>query len=140
MQVFEVLHAKGHRNITAKHRTTFELTKDVDISRRADCIIGVEVSKAAADLSQEFKNLAKRNDAEITIDIYVEELHERIRGRGSEKLSFTDSRSLVVRRSNYSCGRTLMVQADKAAIDLNRALVEKLKLGAKIIVQLAVNF
>lgn len=138
MQALEVIYAKGHRNITAKHRTTFELIKDVDIGPRADCIIGVEASKAAADLSMEFKNLARRNDAEITLDIFVEDLHERIRGRGSEKLSFTSTRGLIIRRSNYSCAGTLMVQADKAAIDLNRALVEKLKLGGRIVIQLAV--
>lgn len=135
----EVIYAKGHRNITAKHRTTFELTKDVEISARADCIIGVEASKAAADLSLEFKNLARRNNAEITLDILVGDLRERIRGRGSEKLSLTSAGGLIVRRSNYSCGGTLMVQADKAAIDLNRALVEKLKLGARIVIQLLVS-
>jgi hypothetical protein len=139
VQALEVIYARGHGNITAKHRTTFEFTKDIDISARADCIIGVGANKAAADLSLEFKNLARRKDAEITVDIFVEDLHERIKGRGSEKLSLNDARGLIVRRSSYICNRTLMVQADKAAIDLNRALVEKLKLGARIVIQIAVE-
>lgn len=36
----------GHRNITAKHRTTLEITKDEEITRKADCIIGVRADKA----------------------------------------------------------------------------------------------
>lgn len=135
----EVIYAKGHRNVTAKHKNTLEFIKDADISTRADCIIGVGASKAAADLSPEFKNLARRNDAEITLDIFVEDLHERIRGRGSEKLSFADARGLIVRRSKYICDKTLMVQADKAAFDLNRALVEKLRREARIVIQVAVK-
>ena len=34
---------------------------------------------------------------------------------------------IVVRRSSYVCGRTLAVKADKAARDLSRRLVEKLR-------------
>ena len=34
---------------------------------------------------------------------------------------------MVVRKSGYICGRTLAINADKAACDLSRALVEKLK-------------
>ncbi|MEM2324735.1 MAG: DUF371 domain-containing protein, partial [Archaeoglobaceae archaeon] len=43
--IFEIL-AFGHSNITAKHRTTFEITKDQEISKRADCVIGVKASKS----------------------------------------------------------------------------------------------
>jgi hypothetical protein len=34
---------------------------------------------------------------------------------------------MVVRKSDYVCNRTLAVHADKAAQDLPKALVEKLK-------------
>ena len=34
---------------------------------------------------------------------------------------------MVIRKSDYVCERTLAVGADKAANDLSRALVEKLK-------------
>ncbi|HIP58595.1 MAG TPA: DUF371 domain-containing protein, partial [Archaeoglobus profundus] len=36
----EVITAWGHPNITAKHRTTLEITKDEELSIRGDCIIG----------------------------------------------------------------------------------------------------
>lgn len=139
MQVREVIHARGHKNITAIHRTTFEFTKDIDISKRADCIIAVGADKAAADLSPQFKALARKKDAEIAVEISVENLHETISGRGGEELSFSHPRDLVGRRSAYTCERTLMVHANKAAIDLNRSLVEKLKLGASITIQLIVK-
>ena len=31
----------GHPNISSKHKTTLEFTKDHDIGKTADCIIGV---------------------------------------------------------------------------------------------------
>ena len=31
----------GHENITAKHKTTLEFTKDKDLSLKGDCIVGV---------------------------------------------------------------------------------------------------
>jgi hypothetical protein len=39
----------------------------------------------------------------------------------------TDPADLVVRKSDYVCGRTLAILADKAAKDLSRKLVEKLR-------------
>ena len=34
--------AYGHPNITAKHKTTLEFTKDKELSLRGDCIVGVK--------------------------------------------------------------------------------------------------
>ena len=45
----------GHENITARHKTTLEFTKDRDLSLKGDCIIGV---KADFSLPQ-LKNLIK---------------------------------------------------------------------------------
>jgi hypothetical protein len=42
-------------------------------------------------------------------------------------LQFTHQTDLVVRKSDYVCGRTLAIRADKAASDFSRELVEKLK-------------
>jgi hypothetical protein len=39
----------------------------------------------------------------------------------------THPTDVVVRKSDYFCSRTLAVRADKAASDLSRELVEKLK-------------
>ncbi|MEM4523515.1 MAG: DUF371 domain-containing protein, partial [Archaeoglobaceae archaeon] len=47
--IFEV-RAFGHPNITAKHPSTVEVTKDPEISKRADCVIGVKADKSISDL------------------------------------------------------------------------------------------
>ena len=54
-------------------------------------------------------------------------LKETVKAKGSPQLQFTHQTDLVVRKSSYVCGRTLAIDADKAAIDISRELVEKLK-------------
>jgi len=52
---------------------------------------------------------------------------ETVNALGSPQLMFTHPTDLVVRKSDYVCGRTLAIKADKAARDLSRRLVEKLR-------------
>jgi hypothetical protein len=79
------------------------------------------------DLPSEFKETAKKETAQIIITIRADELEETVKAKGSPKLTFTHATDLVVRKSGYVCGRTLAINADKAAIDFSRKLVEKLK-------------
>ena len=109
------------------HRTTFEVTKEEALSKRGDCIIAVEATKAAADLPVEFKEATRKEGARITITIEADELKETVEAKGSPQLQFTHQTDLVVRKSSYVCGRTLAIGADKAAIDFSRELVKKLK-------------
>jgi hypothetical protein len=52
---------------------------------------------------------------------------EVVNAFGSVRLILTHPTDMVVRKSNYICNRTLAIRADKAACDLSRRLVEKLK-------------
>jgi len=122
-----VIFAHGHENIQATHETTFEITKEPTLTKHGDCIIAVEATKGAADLSLEFKEAARKKDAQITITIEAGELKEILRTRGSPRLLFTHPTDLVVRKTDYVCGRTLAIRADKAASDLSRKLVEKIQ-------------
>jgi len=122
-----VFSARGHENIEATHRTTFEVTKETTLTKQGDCIIAVEASKAAADLPFEFKEAARKEGAQITVTIEAGELKEIVKAKGSPQLKFMHPTDLVVRKSGYVCGRTLAIRADKAAIDFSRELVEKLK-------------
>jgi len=119
--------ARGHENIQATHKTTFEITKEPTLTKRADCIIAVDANKNATDLPLEFKEAARKKGAQMTIEIEAGELKEVVKARGNPWLSFTHPTDLVVRKSNYVCGRTLAIGADKAASDLSRPLVEKIK-------------
>jgi len=135
--VTEVIHAFGHENITAKHRTTFEITRESEITKRADCIIAVSADKGANDLSRRFKKVASRPDALIMVDLWAGEMHERIIGRGHPNLRFEHPTDLVGRMSSYTCARTLMIHADKAAFHLDREFVKRIQhRGALIKVKL----
>ncbi|MBE0512250.1 DUF371 domain-containing protein, partial [Candidatus Bathyarchaeota archaeon] len=111
--------AHGHENIQATHETTFEVTKETTLTKRGDCIIAVEATKGAADLPLEFKEAARKKGAQITITIEAGELREIVRTKGSPRLLFTHPTDLVVRKTDYVCGRTLAIRADKAASDLS---------------------
>jgi len=119
--------ARGHDNVQATHKTTFEITKEAILTKGGDCVIAVEATKGAADLPLEFKKAARKKGAKITIAIESGELKEMARAKGSPRLLFTHPADLVVRKSDYVCGRTLAIKADKAASDLSRIIVEKLK-------------
>jgi uncharacterized protein len=47
---------------------------------------------------------------------------------------------MVVRKSGFISGRTLMIGADKAAADLDRRFVEKLKNSENITIIVEVDF
>jgi hypothetical protein len=122
-----VFSACGHENVLLTHKTTFEVTKEATLTKQGDCIVAVQSTKAAADLPLEFKEAARKEGAGITVTVEANELKETIRAKGSPKLQFTHQTDLVVRKSDYVCGRTLAIRADKAASDFSRELVEKLK-------------
>ncbi len=122
-----VFSAHGHKNIQLTHKTTFEVTKEAALSKQGDCIIAVEATRAAVDLPLEFKEASRKEGARITITIEADELKETVKAKGSPQLQFTHLTDLVVRKSDYVCGRTLAIGANKAASDFSRKLVEKMR-------------
>lgn len=123
----EVVSGYGHENIRATHRTTLEFTKEKHLSKKGDCIIAVAADKALADLSREFKANLRKPNAKLTILIEAGGIAEQVHACGSQQLILSHHTDAVIRKSDYICGRTLAVRADKAANDLSRELVEKLK-------------
>jgi len=123
----EHLTAHGHVNIKSANKTTFEITKEEHLTPRGDCIVAVGANKGAVDLSPEFKKTACRPDAHIEIRIAVDGEVETVKAKGHSALTFSHPTDLVVRKSDYVCGRTLAIRADKAACDLSRKLAEKLR-------------
>jgi hypothetical protein len=127
MATTEIILAYGHKNIQATHKSTLEITKEAELSKRGDCIIAVSADKAMADLNSEFKKNLRKENAKITILIEAGDTVEVVNALGSSRLILTHPTDMVVRKSNYICNRTLAIQADKAACDLSKKLVEKLK-------------
>ena len=127
MKAEEHLIAHGHINIRSTNRTTFEITKETHLTPRGDCIIAVGANKAAVNLSPRFKQIARMPNARIEVRIEVDGEAETVKAKGHPALTFSHLTDLVVRKSDYVCGRTLAVRADKAACDFSRKLVAKLR-------------
>ena len=125
--VREVIFGYGHENILATHKTTLEFTKDTHLSKKGDCIVTVAADKALADLSAEFKEKLRKPHAKLTLTIEAGGIIEQVNAHGSPQLILTHPTDMVIRKSDYVCNRTLAVHADKAAQDLSRDFVEKLK-------------
>jgi len=108
----------GHRNILGTHKTTFEFTKDKDLSSNGNCIIGVG---ADFELSQIRKLLEFEN---IIIRISVDEISDEITAKVNP--NFNDSQEIVVRLGEYDSLRTLGTRADKASMHLKRKIINKM--------------
>lgn len=126
-KVREVVFGYGHENLLATHETTFEFTRNKHLSKKGDCIITVAADRALSDLSAEFKENLRKPHAKLIILIEADEITEQVEAYGSPQLVLTHATDMVIRKSDYVDNRTLAVNADKAALDLFRDLVEKLK-------------
>ena len=78
-------------------------------------------------MSFKFKEGLRRENTKVSILIEVGTVKESINAFGSPKLILSHPKDIVVRKSSYICTRTLAINADKAAFDLSRKLVEKLR-------------
>lgn len=123
---FKIL-TKGHKNVTSLHKSTFEITKDVEIGPTADCIIGTNMDQSMLNFPQEFKEKIANENTKITVILETENGYDEITGYGHEDLTLTHPTDIVIRKSDYTCDRTLMIGADKAAKDLDLNLIEDLK-------------
>jgi hypothetical protein len=127
MEITEIILAYGHKNIQATHRSTLEITKEAQLSKKGDCIIAVSADKAVADLSSKFKDNLRKENVKITMLIEAGEVVEVVNASGNPQLILTHPTDMVVRKSSYICSRTLAIRTDKAACDLSREFVEKLR-------------
>ncbi|PKL66519.1 MAG: DUF371 domain-containing protein [Methanobacteriales archaeon HGW-Methanobacteriales-1] len=133
------LKTHGHTNVTSKHKTTFEVTTDPEISIKADCIVGVASEKSMKDFSEDFKKAMRKEDAEIKVILKTKNAFDAITGHGHPDLPLDHPTDIVCRKSDYICGRTLMINTDKAACDLNNDLINDLKNGEEMQVEIIVS-
>ena len=124
--IFKII-TKGHRNVTSHHKSTFEITRDAEIGPTADCIVGVDMDKTMLDFPQEFKDKIADSDTKIIVELKTENGYDEITGFGHEDLTLTHPTDIVIRKSDYTCSRTLMINSDKAARDLDADLIDDLK-------------
>ena len=127
MEATEVILALGHENVRATHKTTLEITKEQHLSAEGTCIIAVSANKAFSDLSSQFRNLMRQNNSELAVLLEAGKNFDLLKAWGSSRLTMRHATDMVIRKSDYACDRTLAIKADKAACDLSRDVVAKLK-------------
>lgn len=119
----------GHPHIRATHPTTFEFTKDAEVTLQGTCIIGVRAN-FLLPIPLPLVSFQK-----IKLMLSLEEIEEEI--CAEYHASFVSPTEMVIRKSAFISERTFAIHATKAAVDLNRALVEKLHdATAKMIVRI----
>ena len=123
----ETFFVYGHKNVQSTHKSTLEFTKDADLSLKGDCILGVRSEFGCSDFSSEFKKAIKDENSKVTIEIEVNGVIERIVGFGHPNLTLTSKDEIVIRKSGFVCGRTLCINADKVARDVDVRVVDFLK-------------
>ena len=139
MRLKETFRAWGHPNIKATHKTTLEITREAHLTPRGDCIIAIKSEKALSDLNQDLKAAIAQSGSRITLILKAPDVEDFVTGFGDERLPLTSPVSMVCRRSDYICPRTLMIRCDKSAIDIDRELVDYLRQGGPITIIIEVE-
>lgn len=135
----ETIICYGHKNVKATHRSTLEITKEDYLTPRGDCIICVKANKGLKELSDEIKE-ALKSGKKVKIRITADDIVDELEAVGDERLTFENEISMVIRKSEYVDGRTLAIRANKAARDIKRELVEKLRNPEqRVVVEIIVN-
>lgn len=114
--------AFGHPNVLATHRTTLEITKDNELTKKGDCIIAVAADFSFAEIR---KIICSCNGGKIKLAIEAAGIKEEITAVANK--GFCSEKEIVLRKGSFISERTLGTSADKAAADLSRKLAEKLK-------------
>lgn len=128
VMLVEEIVAWGHENVRATHRTTLEITKESHLTPRGDCIVGVRADKSIADIDERIKERLREGAmAEVELVLPDYGLKEVVVGYGSPKMTFSHPTDIVIRKSEFVCDRTLLIRANRSAIDLDREMVELLK-------------
>jgi hypothetical protein len=135
----EVVSGHGHENVTGAHESTFEVTSDDYLTPAGDCILGIEADHVPTDFDDAFVEACQHSDATLTITLEAGEYSDTVHASGHPDLTFESSRSLVIRTSEYVDDRTVAVEADKAAADIDRDLVAALAEGASLTTRLTVE-
>ena len=125
-RIIELITARGHPMIKATHPTTLMITKDREVGPHGDCIVAVAADKAIADLDHAVKKSIKAGRA-VKITFEVGDALVVVNGFGHPDLALNNKTDIVIRKGVFKCGRTLAINSNKAAADLSRDFVSRLR-------------
>ncbi len=117
----------GHPMVRSLHRNTIEVTKDPHLTPRGDCIIGVRADKGLTELSSDLREAISTDGPKVLITIEVPAGKFVVKATGGSGLTLENPHEMVIRKSTFVSPRTLALNADAAAKDLPRTMVESLR-------------
>lgn len=117
----------GHKNVKSLHPKSIEITTDPNLTVNGDCIVGVGASCGCLGIPDEMKILLRKPQSEVTCTILVDDLSFKITGNGSEKLTLTNPHDIVIRKSNFTCPRTLSIGCNIASDAIPRKMIKALQ-------------
>lgn len=112
----------GHPNVISKHKSTLEFITDTDLTPRGDCILGVKSTINLLNLPANMKKLLRADNSKVRITLHVAGYETEILGQGHPDLPLSDETTIIIRRSNFVCPRTLMINSNKAAVDISEEI------------------
>jgi len=118
---------RGHLNVLGTHRTTFEITKEISLSTKGNCIIGVAAKKSGMNFKPSFRKKLADDNTLVLMKITVDNDILIVNAKGHHDITLTNPTDLVVRKSTFVCPRTLAISADKASIDIPRSIINRMK-------------
>ena len=125
MKILDIIYASGHKNVSCRHKSTIEITKRENLSKRGDCILAVRASKGCYDLNYDLKTQIWKG-SKIKVTIKVGTIKDSLFGFGSEKLKLFNKSDIVFRTSDYICGRTALINCNKASYQINKEIINAL--------------
>ena len=123
----EEIEFNGHPEVRAEHKTTMEITTEKHLTEKGDCIIGVNAKVACNTLNYNIKEEIQKDNNKITIELIVDNMKFKTKAMGSSKLSLKHKKDIVLRKSAFTCTRTIGINAENAAIDVPREMISKLR-------------
>ena len=119
--------AYGHPNVLGTHWTTLEITTENFLTLRGYCIIGINASKACADLSEKLKTAIQKKGASIEIELIAGPFRDTFSGKGHSKLELSNPISIVFRLSPFLSDRTALINCTKASFEVDRELIQYMR-------------
>lgn len=117
----------GHENVRSLHPKSIEITTESNLTINGDCIVGVNASCGCAGIPHKMKSKLRDPNSEVICTISVGDHSFKITGKGNEKLSLTNPHDIVIRKSNFTCPRTLAVGCDFASDAIPRKIIKALQ-------------
>ena len=118
---------QGHKNILSLHQKTLEITKDDELTSNGDCIVGVSANISCVGLPEKMKKKIQNPKTKITFSIRAGNKKFTVQGNGSKKLSLKHTKDIVLRKSAFTCSRTIAINCDNASSDIPRDFVKILQ-------------